>query len=139
MKKISKSEALPKVSRRLQSDRKIVSQINVLNVKNIVSGEVLFARACVIDVSTTGLLLRVKRDEIISHKLRSTLTLSILHGESVGFTIEVMDTYIEGIVTRTKSEGKGDFLAAIDFRDDAPDYWRNCFVDLLPTEDGESD
>jgi hypothetical protein len=132
-----KKPEAPVKSRRLQTDRKLVSQINILNVKNLANGEVLFARASIIDVSSTGILLRVTREEILAHTLRSTLTLSVLHGISVGFTIEVMDTYIEGEVTRTKPEGRGDFLAAIDFRDDAPDYWRQCFVDLLP--DGEPD
>jgi hypothetical protein len=131
---MKKTKNHPEDSRRLSADRKIVNQISALNVKNITSGEVLFSRASVIDVSPTGLLLRVKRDEILTHKLRSTLTLSIIHGESVGFSIEVMDTYIEGVITRTKAEGRGDFLAAVDFRDDAPDYWRQCFVDLLPDE-----
>ena len=80
---------------------------------------------------------KVKRDDILSHSLRSTLTLSVLHGVSVGFTIEVMDTYIEGYISRTKAEGRGDFVAAVDFREDAPDYWRQCFVDLLPEEEVE--
>ena len=129
-----------KNSRRLQSDRKVVSEIHVLNVKNIANGEVFFSRASVVDVSPTGLLLRVQREDILALSLRSTLTLSHIHNVSVGFTIEVMDTYLEGFISRTKAEGKGDFLAAVDFREDAPDYWRQCFVDLLPTNDdsGES-
>ena len=129
-----------KNSRRLQSDRKVVSEIHVLNVKNIANGEVFFSRASVVDVSPTGLLLRVQREDILALSLRSTLTLSHIHNVSVGFTIEVMDTYLEGFISRTKAEGKGDFLAAVDFREDAPDYWRQCFVDLLPTSDdsGES-
>ena len=130
--KPSKNKLAAKPSRRLESDRKIVGEMNVLNVKNIENNEVFFSRAKVVDVSTTGLLLRVERDDILALKLRSTLTLSVLHGVSVGFTIEVMDTYLEGYISRTKAEGKGDFLAAIDFREDAPDYWRQCFVDLLP-------
>jgi hypothetical protein len=121
-------------SRRDHGNRKVVSQINVLNVRNVGTTEVYFSRANVVDVSPTGILLRVRRDDIMAHTLRSTLTLSVLHKVSVGFTIEIMDTYIEGIITRTKPEGKGDFLAAVDFRDDAPEYWRHCLVDLLPDE-----
>jgi hypothetical protein len=101
-------------------------------VKNISTGEVYFSKASIVDVSATGLLLRVRREHILSLPLRSTLTLSQLNTVSVGFTIEVMDTYIEGVVARSKPEGKGEFVIAVDFREDAPEYWRNCLMDLLP-------
>lgn len=119
-------------SRRTHNERKNVAQVYVLNVKNVSTGEVYFSRASIVDVSPTGLLLRVQREHILTVPLRSTLTWVTLSNVSVGFTIEVMDTYIEGIVTRSKPEGKGEFLIAIDFREDAPEYWRNCLVDLLP-------
>src|ERR1700733_7986852 len=114
-------------------DRKFrkLTQIDVLNVKNVESGEVYFARATLVDVSPTGLLLHVERENILAMNLRSTLTLSHLTGAGIGFTIEVMDTYVEGIVVRTKLEGQGAFIVAMDFREDAPEYWRNCLVDLL--------
>jgi hypothetical protein len=114
--------------------RKAISQVDVLNIKNVSSGEVYFSRAMLVDVSPTGLLLRVERENILAMGLRSTLTLSSIIGASVGFTIEVMDTYLEGSVTRTKLEGHGTFVVAVDFRDDAPEYWRNCLVDLLPED-----
>src|ERR1700677_384701 len=114
--------------------RKAISQVDVLNVKNVSSGEVYFSRAMLVDVSPTGILLRVERENILAMGLRSTLTLSSIIGTSVGFTIEVMDTYLEGGVTRTKLEGHGTFVVAVDFRDDAPEYWRNCLVDLLPAD-----
>jgi hypothetical protein len=117
--------------------RKHVSQVDVLNVKNIANGDVYFARATLVDVSPTGLLLRVERENILALGLRSTLTLSTIIGEGVGFTIEIMDTYIEGMITRTKLEGHGTFVVAVDFREDAPEYWRQCLVDLLPDQDAE--
>jgi hypothetical protein len=115
--------------------RKHVSQVDVLNVKNVTNGDVYFSRATLVDVSPTGLLLRVERENILALGLRSTLTLSTIIGESVGFTIEIMDTYIEGLITRTKLEGHGTFVVAVDFREDAPEYWRQCLVDLLPDDD----
>src|ERR1700677_2114258 len=118
--------------------RKAISQVDVLNVKNVSSGEVYFSRAMLVDVSPTGILLRVERENILAMGLRSTLTLSSIIGASVGFTIEVMDTYLEGQVTRTKLEGHGNFVVAVDFRDDAPEYWRNCLVDLLPENDDQN-
>ncbi len=123
---------------RAEKFRKPISQVDVLNVKNIGTNDVYFSRATLVDVSPTGLLLRVERENILAISLRSTLTLSSIIGAGVGFTIEVMDTYIEGVITRTKPEGQGVFLVAVDFRDDAPEYWRNCLVDLLP-DSGEDE
>jgi hypothetical protein len=117
--------------------RKNVSQVDVLNVKNVANGDVYFSRATLVDVSPTGLLLRVERENILALGLRSTLTLSTIIGEGVGFTIEIMDTYIEGLITRTKLEGHGIFVVAVDFREDAPEYWRQCLVDLLPDDDSD--
>jgi hypothetical protein len=121
---------------RRADQRKAISQVDVLNVKDLNKGDVYFSRATVVDVSNTGILLLVERENILSVPLRSSLSLNGLINVSVGFTIEVMDTYIEGIVTRTRPEGGGDFMIAVDFREDAPEYWRNCLVDLLP-EDGD--
>jgi hypothetical protein len=125
---------MDKPENRANKFRKAISQVDVLNVKNVASGEVYFSRAMLVDVSPTGLLLRVERENILAMNLRSTLTLSSIIGASVGFTIEVMDTYLEGSVTRTKLEGHGTFVVAVDFREDAPEYWRNCLVDLLPAD-----
>lgn len=109
-----------------------MAEVYALNVKNIQTGEVYFSRAAIVDVSPTGCLLKVERGDILSPSLRSTLTLSSIHDVGVGFTIEIMDTYLEGVMTRTKPEGKGSFVAAVDFRDDAPEYWRNALFDILP-------
>jgi hypothetical protein len=118
--------------RRQEAVRKQIEQIDVLNVKNTENGEVYFSRASIVDISPTGLLLRVSRADILALPLRSTLTFSQLHSVSVGFTIEIMDTYIEGYVARTKLEDRSHFLVAVDIREDAPEYWRQCLVELLP-------
>ncbi len=133
-KTLPESKQEPKQERE-HSFRKEVAEIFVLNIKDLKTGEVLFSRGEVLDVSATGLLLQVKREEIVAMSLRSTLTMTLLHDIAVGFTIEVMDTYIEGSIKRTKSLGRGEFLIAVDFRDDAPDYWRESLVDLLPSKD----
>jgi hypothetical protein len=129
---------MDKSENRASKFRKAISQVDVLNVKNVATGEVYFSRATLVDASPTGLLLRVERENILAMGLRSTLTLSSIIGSSVGFTIEVMDTYLEGSVTRTKLEGHGTFVVAVDFREDAPEYWRNCLVDLLPADPGST-
>lgn len=149
--KLSEKELMKKKTgdpkeERIHAFRKEVAEIFVLNIKNVKTQEVLFSRAEVLDISVTGLLLLVKRDEIVALSLRSTLTMSLLHDIRAGFTIEVMDNYIEGIIKRTKSRGRGEFLIAVDFTDDAPEYWRESLVDLLPEksdlfddEENESD
>jgi hypothetical protein len=134
---MKKKKAVAK-SRRAHTDRKAVTETFAVNIKDVVSGEVYFNRATIVDVSPTGVLLMVKRNDVAAASLRSTLTFSGIHNASIGFTIETMDTYIEGVVVRTKPIGRGDFICAVDFREDAPEYWRHCLVDLLPDEDGSS-
>lgn len=85
-----------------------------------------------IDASSSGILLRINRKDLVPKSLRSNLSLTALEGEHVMLRISEMDLEMEGFVTRTKLIGKGDFEVAIDFSQDAPDYWRECFMDLLP-------
>lgn len=121
--------------RRLGTDRKQVEAVYVVNIKNTATGEVYFSRATVVDVSPTGILLGIDREHILSLDLRSNLTLDPICNTNLGFTIEIMDTYIEGDVARTAPNGSGQYVVAVDFRDDAPDYWRQAFVDILPGRD----
>ena len=101
------------------------------------SHERLFARGQVKDVSSSGLLIHVIRKDILHPRLRTSLTLESLCKTTVSFSIEGLNTALEGEVTRTKSLGKSGFELAIDFTDDAPEYWRECLVDLLPGATGE--
>lgn len=121
--------------RRLETNRKPVQEVFIEAIKNIKSGEQYFNTAQVIDVSPTGILLSVRRKDITALPLRSNLSLNQIHGQGVGFTIAVMDTYIEGVIARTKPLGKGNYHIAIDFRDDAPEYWRQALYDILPDRD----
>jgi hypothetical protein len=47
--------------------------------------------------------------------------------------IEEMNLELSGKITRTKLLGKEGFELAIDYSNDAPQYWRECLMDLLPT------
>lgn len=49
--------------------------------------------------------------------------------------IDEMNLELSGTVKRTKMVGRGVFEIGIDFSEDAPDYWRECLLDLLPTPD----
>lgn len=87
----------------------------------------------IIEASSTGILLKFKRDDFVSKELRSNLNIDHLIGQHVYFNIHEMDLEISGKVARTKFVGKEGFLVAVDYTEDAPEYWRECLIDLLPT------
>jgi hypothetical protein len=51
------------------------------------------------------------------------------------FKIADMELEIDGCISRTRFIGSGLFEIAIDLSEDAPEYWRQCLVDLLPGTD----
>jgi hypothetical protein len=112
--------------------RKAVKEVFVEEFRHIDDGELLFRRAQLINASTVGLLFKVDRSDLASEGLRGRLTLDPIMGTSVSFKFEMMGTKLEGEITRTKPLGKGSFIVAVDFRDDAPEYWREILVDILP-------
>ncbi len=122
------------VCRRLETERKSVHQVAVKDIHFIKNGEILFRRGVVVDVSATGILLTINRRDIESESLRASLTFESIHNEPIGFHIDMMETYIEGVVVRSKLQNKGQFQIAVDFRNDAPEYWRQAFVDILPED-----
>jgi hypothetical protein len=92
----------------------------------------------IIEASSSGLLLQVKREDLLPRHLRDTLTLDCLIGDRVFLHLEDMQLEISGTIARTQLLGKRGFLIAIDYTEDAPDYWRECLMDLLP-QPGELD
>lgn len=87
----------------------------------------------IVEASSVGILIRFKRDDFVDKGLRSNLNIDHLIGQNVFFNIHEMDLEISGKVARTKFLGKEGFLIAIDYTADAPEYWRECLMDLLPT------
>lgn len=97
------------------------------------------AKNCeVIEASSTGLLMTVKRKDLLPPNLRENLTIDVLKGEGVYIHLKDMELEISGVITRTQFLGKNGFLIAVDYTDDAPEYWRQCLMDLLP-QPGELD
>ena len=91
------------------------------------------ARSCeVVEASSSGLLLHVKRESLIPTALRRTLTLDVLVGDKVFMHLEDMNLEISGLIARTQLIGKAGFLIAVDYSEDAPQYWRECLMELLP-------
>lgn len=87
-----------------------------------------------IEASSTGLLIRFKREDFVKKELRSHLNIDTLRGQKVYFKIHEMALEISGVVRRTEFQGKAGFLVAVDYSHDAPEYWRECLMDLLPSE-----
>ncbi len=97
------------------------------------------AKNCqIVEASATGLLLTVLRDDLIPQSLRGNLNLDLLIGNRVYLKVEPMNMEISGEIRRTKFLGKQGFHIAIDYSEDAPEYWRECLMDLLP-KPGEFD
>ncbi len=87
----------------------------------------------IIEASASGLLLKFQRDDFVAKELRANLSIDQLVGENVYFNIHEMNLEISGVVARTKFLGKGEgYLVAVDYSADAPEYWRECLMDLLP-------
>ena len=79
------------------------------------------------------MLLHIRREDLIPRSLKNTLTLDSLIGDLVIIRIEEMNLELSGKISRTKLLGKKGFELALDYTNDAPEYWRDCLMDLLPT------
>lgn len=85
-----------------------------------------------VEVSETGFKILLDRKEFPSSKFRSQLDLNELVNELISIHIEELDLIIQGTIQRTQFLGKGIFEIGVDYSDTAPEYWRECLVDLLP-------
>ena len=86
----------------------------------------------IVEASTTGFLVVVSREDLVPQHLRKNLTIDSIVGSKVILHLPQMNIEISGIVTRTQLKGKKGFEIGIDYTDDAPEYWRECLLDLLP-------
>lgn len=125
----TKTKAIP--NRRV-APRKEVTPINVSYITSL-SDFTKIAKNCeIVEASATGLLLLIKREDLLPSTLRKTLSLDLLLGESIFMHLEDMNLEISGSIARTQLLGKKGFHVAIDYSEDAPEYWRECLMDLLP-------
>ncbi|MBK9324434.1 MAG: hypothetical protein IPM97_16045 [Bdellovibrionaceae bacterium] len=119
-------------SNRRIAPRKETSPINVSYLTSL-SDFTRIAKNCeIVEASATGLLILVKRDDILPPALRKTLSLDSLIGESIFMHLADMNLEISGTIARTQLLGKKGFHLAIDYSEDSPEYWRECLMDLLP-------
>ena len=85
-----------------------------------------------VEASSTGFLLNIKRSELVPKEFKNQLSLDALIGDRVMLRIDPMNLEMSGKVARTKRLTKDLFEIAIDYSDDAPEYWRELLVDMLP-------
>lgn len=90
------------------------------------------------DASTSGFKVLIERENIVPQMLRDSLSLHSIHGDHVMLHLPQLNIEISGRVVRTRQIGRKGYELAIDYSEDAPEYWRECLIDLLPAP-GEFD
>jgi hypothetical protein len=113
-------------------ERKSISPLHVSSLASLDDLTKIAKNCDVIEASANGLLLHFKRDSLIPASLRNNLNLDSLIGQRVFLKLDEMNLELSGIITRTKLLGKQGYNVAIDYTDEAPLYWRECLMDLLP-------
>lgn len=116
-----------------QAPRKEVSPLTLDSFNSMESLEKIAKYGEIVEASASGILINFKREDFLKKELRGNLNLDGLVGHKVFFNIHEMDLEISGTVARTKFLGKKGFQVAVDYSSDAPEYWRECLIDLLPS------
>lgn len=126
-----------KLNRRV-APRKEVSPIHVSYLTSLDDFAKIAKNCEIVEASSTGLLLHIHREDLIPSALRKVLSLDVLIGDRVFMHLNELNLEVSGVITRTQLLGKKGFNLAIDYSDEAPEYWRECLMDLLP-DPGELD
>lgn len=122
------------VNRKFRSSpRKDLVPLTLDSFSSLESLEKLAKYGEIVQASSTGILIQFKREDFLKKELRSNLNIDSLIGKKVYFNIHEMDLEISGTVARAKFLGKKGFQVAIDYSREAPQYWRECLMDLLPS------
>ena len=121
------------------SDRALRENLDPIPIRGLTSIDhmTLLARSgWLVEASTTGILIEIDRKQLAPKTFRDSLSLKELEGDKVYLMIDAMNLEIGGTITRTNRLTKDRWQIAIDFREDAPEYWRECLVELLPKPGG---
>ena len=131
--------AKTKVNKAKHNDRALRENLEPLSIRGLTSIDhmtLLARRGWMVEASTTGFLLEVERRDLAPKVFRDSLSLKEIEGDKVYLMIDAMNLEIGGIIARTHRINKDRWQIAIDFREDAPEYWRECLVELLPRPGG---
>ena len=116
-----------------QAPRKDLVKLTIDSLSSQESLQKLAKFGQIMEASASGILIKIKRSDFVSKELKANLNIDELLGKPVYFHIHEMNLEIGGVVARTKFLGKDGFMIAVDYSVDAPEYWRECLMDLLPT------
>ena len=112
--------------------RKLLEPLHVADMQAVDRVLCLATHGTICNASATGLLIRVKRQDLSPEFRRCQLSLDALAGDHIRMTIVEMELTIDGTLVRTHTAALGVWDLAIDCTAHAPTYWRECLVDLLP-------
>ena len=116
------------------SKRKALDPIHIDSLTSLDHFSLLARRGRIVDASATGFLLHIKHKDLVPKVLRENLSIDCIVNEHVKLSITEMNLEIDGKVTRTRLIGNKTFEIAVDFSDAAPEYWRECLLELLPNQ-----
>ena len=124
-------------SRAAQRDRREAprEKLNPIEIRGLTSLDhltLLSRTGHIVDASKTGFLLHVSRKNLVPQKFRETLSLDELVGDRVILMIDPLNLEIGGCIARTKRLNKETYEIVVDFSSDAPEYWREALLDMLP-------
>lgn len=118
---------------RRSAPRKDVTPIEITTVASLENLTKIAKGGQLVEASTTGFLLILARENLVPVEFRRNLNLDSLVGHKILIHLKELNLEISGRVARTKLRGKSGFEIGVDYSDDAPEYWRECLVDLLPS------
>lgn len=124
--------ALSKIKNRRVAPRRDITPLQVSYVSAIENLAKIAKYAEIIEASTTGFLMLIKRDDLVPLNLRRNLTIDSIVGTKVILHLPQMNIEISGRIARTQLKGKIGYEVGIDYTEDSPEYWRECLLDLLP-------
>ncbi|MDX9731998.1 MAG: hypothetical protein RBT63_09525 [Bdellovibrionales bacterium] len=116
--------------------RESLEPLTIRGLTSIDHMTLLARNGLLVEASTTGFLLEVERRELAPKVFRDSLSLKELEGDKVYMMIDAMNLEVGGVITRTHRLSKDRWQIAIDFREDAPEYWRECLLEFLPRPGG---
>jgi hypothetical protein len=121
-----------KSDERRGAPREKLDPIPIRALTSIDHRTMLSRTGAIVDASKTGFLLHINRKDLLPKEFRESLSISELEGDRVILNIEPMNLEIGGVIARTKRLNKDVYEICVDFSDDAPEYWREALLDMLP-------
>ncbi len=118
------------------AERKYTDTVDIIDITSLSSYLIIASNAVMINASTSGFLMHIKRTDFVIDELKNNININTLLNEKIVLFLPQMNLDLEGLITRTKHLGKGVFEVAAQFSANVPDYWKECLIDLLP-EPGE--